>query len=131
MLFTVLMDKSLCKNILALDNSIRFVALSNNLGTIEAAEYRTGLKPLMTIEETNQYAIQAVTRAALRDNFTSKLGRFEYSIGKYSKLLRAVIPIEKGEEETFLLLSFDVNSDVVGIIENKIMRFLDDNIRNK
>ena len=65
MLFTVLMDKSLCKNILALDNSIRFVALSNNLGTIEAAEYRTGLKPLMTIEETNQYAIQAVTRACI------------------------------------------------------------------
>jgi hypothetical protein len=40
------MNKSLCKNILALDNSIRFVALSNNLGAIEGAEYRTGLKPL-------------------------------------------------------------------------------------
>ena len=66
MLFTVIMNKSLCKNILALDNSIRFVAMSNNLGTIEAAEYRTGLKPLMTIEETNQYAIQAVTRAAFK-----------------------------------------------------------------
>jgi hypothetical protein len=46
-------------------------------------------------------------------------------------LLRAVIPIEKCEEETFLLLSLDVNSDVVGIIENKIMRFLEDNILNK
>jgi hypothetical protein len=125
------MNKSLCKNILALDDSIRFVALSNNLGTIDAAEYRTDLQPLMTIEETKQYAIQAVTRAALRDNFTSKLGRFEYSIGKYSKLLRAVIPIEKGEKLTFLLLSLDVDSDAVGIIENKIMRFLEDNILNK
>ena len=125
------MNKSLCKNILALDDSIRFVALSNNLGTIDAAEYRTDLQPLMTIEETKQYAIQAVTRAALRDNFTSKLGRFEYSIGKYSKLLRAVIPIEKDEKETFLLLSLDVDSDAVGIIENKIMRFLEDNFLNK
>ena len=70
-------------------------------------------------------------RAALRDNFTSKLGRFEYSIGKYSKLLRAVIPIEKDEKETFLLLSLDVDSDAVGIIENKIMRFLEDNFLNK
>ena len=85
----------------------------------------------MTIEDTKQYAIQAVTRAALRrDNFTSKLGRFEYSIGKYSKLLRAVIPIEKGGEE-ILLLSLDVDSDVVGIIENKVLRFLKDNIRDK
>ena len=125
------MNKSLCKNILALDDLIRFVALSNNLGTIDAAEYRTDLQPLMTIEETKQYAIQAVTRAALRDNFTSKLGRFEYSIGKYSKLLRAVIPIEKDEKETFLLLSLDVDSDAVGIIENKIMRFLEDNFLNK
>ena len=125
------MNKSLCKNILALDDSIRFVALSNNLGTIDAAEYRTDLQPLMTIEETKQYAIQAVTRGALRDNFTSKLGRFEYSIGKYSKLLRAVIPIEKDEKETFLLLSLDVDSDAVGIIENKIMRFLEDNFLNK
>ena len=131
MLFTVPMSKSLCENILALDDSIRFVALANNLGTIDAMEYRAGLRPLMTIEETKQYAIQAVTRAALRDNFVSKLGRFEYSIGKYSKLLRAVIPIEKGEEKTFLLLSLDVGSDAVGIIENKIMHFLDDNIPNK
>jgi hypothetical protein len=122
-LFIIPLNKSLCKNILALDVSIRFAALSNNLGTIDAAEYRVGLQPLMTIEETKQYAIQAVTRAALRDNFTSKLGRFEYSIGKYSELLRALIPTEKCEEETFLLLSLDVNSDVVGIIENKIMRF--------
>ena len=125
------MNKSLCKNILALDDSIRFAALSNNLGTIDAAEYRTGLQPLMTIEDTKQYAIQAVTRAALRDNFTSKLGRFEYSIGKYSKLLRAVIPIEKGGEEIFLLLSLDVDSDVVGIIENKVLRFLNDNVQDK
>jgi len=85
----------------------------------------------MTIEDTKHYAIQAVTRAALRDNFTSKLGRFEYSIGKYSKLLRAVLPIEKGGEEIFLLLSLDVDSDVVGIIENKVLRFLKDNIRDK
>jgi hypothetical protein len=125
------MSKSLCENILALDDSIRFVALANNLGTIDAMEYRAGLRPLMTIEETKQYAIQAVTRAALRDNFVSKLGRFEYSIGKYSKLLRAVIPIEKVEEKNFLLLSLDVGSDAVEIIENKIMHFLDDNIPNK
>lgn len=125
------MSKSLCKNILALDDSIRFVALATNLGTVDAAEYRTGLKPLLTIEETKQYAIQAVTRAALRENFTSKLGRFEYSIGKYSNLLRAVIPIDGGEEETFLLLSLDVDSDAVRIIENKITRFLEGNVRKK
>ena len=51
------MSQSLCKSILALDDSIRFVAVANKLGTVDAAEYRTGLNPLLTKEETTQYAM--------------------------------------------------------------------------
>lgn len=80
----------------------------------------------MTREETAQYAIQAVTRAAMREDFTTKLGPFDYSVGKYAKLTRAVIPIDDPGRQTYLLLSFDVGSDAVGIIENKIMKFLKD-----
>ena len=94
------MSQSLCKSILALDDSIRFVAVANKLGTVDAAEYRTGLIPLLTKEETKQYAMQAVTRASLREDFTPKLGRFEYSVGKYSNLVRAIIPFDEGEEQT-------------------------------
>ena len=92
------MNKSLCKksNILALDNSIRFVALSNNLGTIDL-RISNWFTTFNDDGRNKQYAIQTVTRAALTDNFTSKLGQFEYPIGKYSKLLRAVIPTEKRE----------------------------------
>ena len=125
----MIMSQSLCKSILTLDDSIRLVAVANNLGTVDAAEYLTGLNPLLTREETKQYAIEAVTRASLRENFTSKLGRFEYSVGKYSNLILAVIPYDEGEEQTYLLLSFDVGSDAVKIIENKIAHFLADAAR--
>jgi hypothetical protein len=125
----MIMNQSLCKSILALDDSIRFVAIANKLGTVDAAEYRTNLNPLLTREETKQYAMQAVTRASLRENFTSKLGRFEYSVGKYYILIRAVIPFDEGEEQTYLLLSFDVGSDAVKIIETKITHFLEDAAR--
>ncbi|MFL6381428.1 MAG: hypothetical protein ACJ72S_09080 [Nitrososphaeraceae archaeon] len=84
---------SLCKEILQLDNSIRFSGIANNLGSLVATAYRKELIPLMDKQETSHYAIQAVLRAATREDFESKIGRLEYSIGKYEKLIRATTPI--------------------------------------
>jgi hypothetical protein len=115
---------SLCRDTLALDNSIRVVAIANKLGTIVAQEYRANLNPYLTREETSQYAIQAVTRVDLREDFMHKLGRFEYSIGKYEKLIRAIIPIDYESQQFYLLLSFDVGSDVIGILQEKVHKFM-------
>jgi hypothetical protein len=119
----------LCKKILQLDNSIRFIGIANNLGSLIATAYRNGLTPLMDKQETSHYAIQAVLRAATREDFESKIGRLEYSIGKYERLIRATIPIRlfgKEDESKFyyLLLSFDLNSNIIDVIENKIMPFI-------
>src|ERR671930_652792 len=84
---------SLSKEILQLDNSIRFIGIANNLGSLVATAYRNGLTPLMDKQETSHYAIQAVLRAATREDFESKIGRLEYSIGKYERLIRATVPI--------------------------------------
>jgi hypothetical protein len=123
---------SLCKEILQLHNSIRFIGIANNLGSLVATAYRSGLTPLMDKQETLHYAIQAVLRAATREDFESKIGRLEYSIGKYERLIRATIPIrlfDKEHESKFyyLLLSFDLNSDVIDVIENKVMPFIEKN----
>jgi hypothetical protein len=122
----------LCKEILQLHNSIRFIGIANNLGSLVATAYRSGLTPLMDKQETLHYAIQAVLRAATREDFESKIGRLEYSIGKYERLIRATIPIRlfgKEDESKFyyLLLSFDLNSDVIDVIENKVMPFIEKN----
>jgi hypothetical protein len=120
----------LCKDILQIDNSIRFIGIANNLGSLVATAYRNGLTPLMDKQETSHYAIQAVLRAATREDFESKIGRLEYSIGKYERLIRATIPIMlfgKEDDESkfyYLLLSFDLNSNVIDVIENKIMPFI-------
>jgi hypothetical protein len=123
---------ALCEKILQLDSSIRFVAVVNNLGSIISTEYRQNLMPLMTKEETSHYAIQAVLRAATREDFESKIGRLEYSIGKYERLIRVTVPIRFGgegrEEENkfyYLLLSFDLKSKVIEVIENKVMPFIE------
>ena len=124
-----------CKEIQQLDNSIRFVGIANNLGSLIATSYRKGLTPLMNEQETSHYAIQVVLRAATREDFESKIGRLEYSIGKYERLIRATIPIRlfgSNDQSKFyyLLISFDLNFNVIDIIENKVMPFIEKNKEN-
>ena len=121
---------NLCIEIQQLDNSIRFVGIANNLGSLVATAYRAGLTPLMDKQETSHYAIQTVLRAATREDFESKIGRLVYSIGKYERLIRATIPIRlSGKEDEsksyYLLISFDLNSNVIDVIENKVILFIE------
>jgi len=48
----------------------------------------------MDNQETSHYGIQAVLRAVTREDFESKVGKLEYSIGKYERLIRATIPVQ-------------------------------------
>jgi len=50
----------LCKQIQQLDNSIRFVGIANNLGSLIATAYRNGLTPLMNEQETSYYATTSI-----------------------------------------------------------------------
>jgi hypothetical protein len=125
----------ICKQIQRLDSSIRFVGIANNLGSLVATAYRNGLTALMDEQETSHYAIQAVLRAATREDFETKIGRLEYSIGKYERLIRATVPIRlfgKKDESKFyyLLLSFDLKSNAIDVIENKVMPFIEKNREN-
>src|SRR6266487_7123819 len=125
----------ICKQIQQLDNSIRFVGIANNLGSLITTAYRNGLTPLMNEQETSHYAIQAVLRAATREDFESKIGRLEYSIGKYERLIRATIPIRlfgsndddyddyDQSKSFYLLISFDLKSNVIDVIEKKVMQY--------
>jgi hypothetical protein len=138
---------NLCSQILQLDEKIRFAGIANHLGTLLASAYRHGLVPLLTREETSHYALQSVLRAATREDFESKLGRQEYSIGKNGNVVRATIPIiyieeaaqernvvvKDNDESTpgivkfYLLLSFDVEYEAQHAIEKKILPFLEEN----
>lgn len=87
----------------------------------------------MTRDQTSQYAIQAVLRAATRQNFETNIGRLQYSIGKYEKLIRATVPImlsnNNHDSKLYLLLSFDIDSDVKYIIE-KVLKYIEVNEKN-
>ncbi len=76
----------------------------------------------MTKKETEQYALEAVTRALMRETFQSKLGKLRYSMGIYEKLIRATVTISSKEKPSFfLLISFESGSGVTDIIEDKVL----------
>ena len=123
----------ICNEIMNLNESIRFVGVVNNLGTLLVTAYREKLIPLMTSEETENYAMQAVLRAATREDFVSKLGKLNHSIGTYDRLIRATVPVimkEKLQAQTkfYLLLSFDIDANVKDIIENELLPYIDKNL---
>lgn len=121
--------RELCSKILALDGSIRFVGLVDHLGSLLATVYRQGLVPLASSEETAKYASQAIfMTGTLSGGLNSKVGRLQYVVGKFDNLLRATIPIVSGSYDKFyLMLSFDVDSDCLPVIEGKVLPFLQDN----
>jgi hypothetical protein len=135
-----------CEGIIAKDSSIRFAGVANQMGKLIGAAYREGLQPLMNRQETEHYTIQTVLRASTRETFENKIGRQRYALAVYEKLIRATIPVittvdddddynninnEKEEEKKhqesqdlkwlYLLISFDSGSDVISIIEDKIL----------
>ncbi|MDQ5860272.1 MAG: hypothetical protein M3278_04795 [Thermoproteota archaeon] len=138
--------KEFCKDILTKDLSIRFAAVANQMGNLIESEYRDGLNPLMNRQETEHYTMQTVFRASTRETFENKIGKQRYAIAVYEKLIRATIPIiiigaqddkddkpekkqqqkkEQNSKWLYLLISFDLGSDVISIMEDKILPLIE------
>ncbi len=132
--------QSLCKGVIAKDSSIRFAGIANQMGNLIEAAYREGLQPLMDRQETEHYTIQTVLRASTRETFENKIGKQRYALAVYEKLIRVTVPIvitghqdDKDEKQKkqqqekqdskwfYLLISFDLSSDVISIVEDKIL----------
>ena len=137
--------KEFCKDILTKDLSIRFAAVANQMGNLIESEYREGLNPLMNRQETEHYTMQTVFRASTRETFENKIGKQRYAIAVYEKLIRATIPViiidaqndkddksgkkqqqkERNSKWFYLLISFDLGSDVISIMEDKILPLIE------
>ena len=96
---------SFTEQLLHFQKSIRWVGISNKYGVLLAVEQRDNLTPLMTEEESEEYAASAVKRQATRVKYQSKVGMLEYAFGRYEKISRVTIPINK---DYYLLFTLDV-----------------------
>jgi hypothetical protein len=97
---------SVCEDVLAKHNSIRWTGIVNKNGVILAQKARKGVKLLLSDEENEEYAATAIARQKTRGKFEPKIGKMVYSFGRYELIHRATIPIN---ENYYLLMTFSVD----------------------
>ena len=111
------------KDVLNLDPSIRWVGISDNTGVLLNVAYKEGLTLLLSNEENEEYASNAVKRHKTRITFESKMGKMNYAVGRYEKLIRATIPINSNY---YLLITLDAEvKDYDTIIIEKVIPFVE------
>jgi hypothetical protein len=108
---------------LSLNPSIRWVGISDNTGVLLNVTYKEGVTLLLSNEENEEYASNAVKRHKTRITFESKMGKMNYAVGRYEKLVRATIPINSSY---YLLITLDVEAkDYDMIIIEKVIPFVE------
>jgi hypothetical protein len=122
-----------CNDVISLDPSIRFVGVADEHGLLLSMSERKDLKPLLNLEETQQYAITAATRQYTRIRWQTLLGKIDYTCSHYDKLLRATIPLtDKNNRLAYVIMfTFDVETaNFHEIIMNKIIPLINRNSKH-
>jgi hypothetical protein len=89
-------NKEKCHNLLLLSQKIRYVGMINNFGRTIAGQLRSGLIPLLNVEQAiNEHFIEA-TRNQLRKTFDSILGTTLYTLTVNEKVLTLTFPLQTG-----------------------------------
>ena len=118
---------SFSEELLNLDNSLRWIGISNKYGVLINVEQRKDLEPLMSEEESEEYAAAAVSRYKTRVKFQTKIGKLDYAVGRYENVTRITIPISN---DYFLLLTIDKEKNYDDMVKEKIIPFINRN-RNR
>ena len=113
-----------CEELLNLDMSLRWIGVSNKYGVLINVEQRQGLQPLMSEEESEEYAAAAISRYRTRVKFQPKIGKLNYAVGRYENVTRVTIPISN---DYFVLLTVDKEINYDDIILKKIIPFIEKN----
>ena len=112
------------KKVVNLNKSIRWAGMANQLGMIIKETYREGLRPLLTSDENLEYAANTIARHKERIKYEPKIGKLEYTLVKYEKVNRIMIPLNNNNN--YLLFSLDVEEiDYDKIIKEKIIPFIE------
>lgn len=105
----------LCKDIMKISPSIRFVMILNRNGEQAAGGYRENVKSMLNDEEIKMTLFHAGQRWRTRETLAHRIGNAKYSITEYEKVKRITIPIDK---KHLLMISTETSADHTKIIDD-------------
>jgi hypothetical protein len=97
----------ICEKIMKIDESIRFVGVYSYNGEMVSSQMRQNTTSMLTEDQVKMSVYYAKLRHETREHLEYKIGKEEFSMTKYEKVIRFTIPFEKD----LILISADTNAN--------------------
>lgn len=109
-----------CESIMNIDEAVRFVGVSTNKGGMEYSKMRENTPSMLTPEQLKMSTYYAKLRHETREHLTNYIGKEEYSMTKYEKVILFTIPFEK---DNLLMISSDADANHTKIL-NEVQKII-------
>ena len=106
--------EELTKEILDLDQKIRFAGVANNKGELIAGGNRENVDPMLVGDEVKMSIHYALQKRDLYTNLAYKIGAEKSSITEYEKVTMISIPINSNE---LFLISTEPRAEYLKIVD--------------
>ena len=117
------------ESVLRLSRSIRLCEVIDKNGGIVASKRRPDARPHITDEENRRLALHSAMRHFSVPTWARSLGQMYYSLGRYEKVISAVIPVG---DKYLLIVSFDHDTSRFDkIIMNQILPITEDLVSDR
>ena len=101
-----------CKNVLDLDDKIRFAGIINEKGKLVAGGLRSGLKSLEDPKDDEMLFMELALRVKMRQEFDKQLGAVKFSLSMREKVIVMSFPLGNSQ---VLYVSADRNLDFASV----------------
>jgi len=115
------LPEDFCAQVVVLNKNIRFAGVVDKYGKIAMSEYRKGLVPLLSREQSMSSILQALIRMGSRKVMQASLGKIIYSMTLYDKVVMVSLPLS---DHSLLMVSFETKGDHESILMKQILPFL-------
>lgn len=87
------MRPGLCEKVLKIDKNIRFAGVVSEKGEVVEGGFQQGAQPLLNGTAEQQMYLQSLSNVVTLKQFSSRLGRFRYSVTEHDKVTLLTFPL--------------------------------------